>query len=46
MEKDSDMFNMNLATELNRNLYLDVVKVNFKRWIVTTLLFYAALKSP
>ena len=31
MEKDSDVFNMNLATELNRNLYLDVVKVNFKR---------------
>lgn len=31
MEKDSDMFNMNLATELNRNLYLDVVKVKDSR---------------
>jgi hypothetical protein len=26
-EKENDMLNMNLASELNRNLYLDVVKV-------------------
>jgi len=31
IEKDSDMFNMNLATEMNRNLYLDVVKVKDSR---------------
>lgn len=30
-EKESDLFNMNLASELNRNLYLDVVKVKESR---------------
>jgi len=30
-EKENDLFNMNLASELNRNLYLDVVKVKESR---------------
>jgi len=30
-EKENDMLNMNLASELNRNLYLDVVKVKENR---------------
>lgn len=33
LEKESDLFNMNLASELNRNLYLDVVKVKESRTV-------------